>query len=287
MYQPTIEYDSSGYARVTERGKQLGVTVQWVDNPRNAGGTYGDDGIDYPFRLVYHEIQGTANPSGIAVHPYPPHLWYRAAARTLYQTVRLARSAFALYQGSDAPYRTNKARAIQVELEGYSDFVANEPESWLNNIAEDVLIPVAQWVATQGRSLEILNLPQPWSIPGSAYENAPQRFTPEAWRDFNGICAHANVPMGDDHWDTGAMDIWRISQHAAYLIGNLLEERDIYMPALFLKDNDDTIWATFNRGYVRPVTLPEYEYWSAKGIETRVLSKDWTEYHNANIVGKR
>lgn len=254
-YEPTIIYNEEGVASVTERGRQLGVSVEWVPNNRNSGGTYADDGIDYPWRLVYHEIQGGTNPGVIGSHPYPPHIWYSADRRILFQTVPLARSAFALYQASTAPYRTNKARAIQVELEGYSDFVANEPMRWLDNIAEDVLIPVAQWVATQGGSLDILNLPEPWQVPGSAYTDAPQRFEPTQWAKFNGVCAHANVPMGDDHWDTGAMDIWRISQHAALLIAGLLEEKEIKeikpVPLYFVQVNKGTIFAIFEGGMWR------------------------------------
>lgn len=225
-YEPTIIYNEEGVASVTERGRELGVTVEWVPNARNSGGTYADDGIDYPTRLVYHEIQGSANPSVIAEHSYPPHTWYKPQQRILYQTVSLSRSAFALYQDRNAPYRTNKARAIQVELEGYSDFVANEPNQWLENIAEDVLIPKCTWAHnySPGGPIDLLNLPAPWRVPGSAYTDAPQRFEPTQWAKFNGVCAHANVPMGDDHWDTGAMDIWRISQHAALLIAGLLEE---------------------------------------------------------------
>lgn len=256
-YEPTIEYDAAGYAHLTDAGAAKGVSVWWVPNARNSGGTYADDGVDYPWRLVYHEIQGGANSGVIGSHPYPPHIWYSADRRILFQTVPLSRSAFALYQASAAPYRTNKARAIQVELEGYSDFVANEPMRWLDNIAEDILIPVAQWVATQGGSLDILNLPSPWQVPGSAYTNAPQRFEPTFWAKFNGVCAHANVPMGDDHWDTGAMDIWRISQHAAYLIAGLLEQEtptqkeDKPVPLYFLQVLKGTIYAIFEGGMYR------------------------------------
>lgn len=258
-YEPTIIYDQDGYARVTERGRQLGVSVQWVPNDRNSGGTYADDGVDYSTRLVYHEIQGGANYSVIEEHPYPPHTWYSADRRILFQTVPLSRSAFALYQAGSAPYRTNKARAIQVELEGYSDFVANEPQQWLDNIAEDVLIPVCTWSHnySPGGPIDLLKLPDPWQVPGSAYTDAPQRFSPDAWAKFNGVCAHANVPMGDDHWDTGAMDIWRISQHASYLIAGLLAEEEPPtqeikpMPLYFTQVNGGTIYAFFEGGMFR------------------------------------
>lgn len=223
-YEPTIRYSSAGYAEVTDAGKAKGVSVVWVNNARNAGSTYATDGFDYPWRVVWHEIQGGTNPSAIANHPYPPHVWYDAERRILYQTVPLSRGAFALYQAGDAPYLTNRARAIQIELAGYSDFVANEPLRWLDNISEDVLVPICQWVDSVGGSVDLNRIPEPWAIPGSAYTDAAQRFDPHVWATWPGTCAHANVPMGDDHWDTGALDIWRIASHAGMLIAGLLDE---------------------------------------------------------------
>lgn len=237
-------------------------TAEWVYNSHNGGGTYATD-INYPWRITWHEIQGSANKSVIEGHASPPHLWYAPSTRKLYQTVPLSRSAFALYHASDAPYETNKARTIQIELEGYSDYVANEPDEWLNRIAEDVLVPICQWVAEQGGSIELLNTPGPFAIPGSARADAPQRFTPEQWRDFNGVCCHAHVPMGDDHWDTGAMDIQRISQHAAYIIGGMLEQQrqskgNNLVPDMILHNKTtDAYIGCYNSGYVRYMTWSE------------------------------
>lgn len=238
------------------------TTAQWIVNSHNGGGTYATD-IKYPWRICWHEIQGSANRSVIEGHASPPHLWYAPSIRKLYQTVPLSRSAFALYHASDAPYETNKARTIQIEIEGYSDYVANEPIEWLDRIAEDVLVPICQWVAEQGGSIDLLNTPGPFSIPGSARADAPQRFSPEQWRDFNGVCCHAHVPMGDDHWDTGAMDIQRISQHAAYLIGALLDptpkpikKRDNVPDAILHDKTADRYIGIYPNGNLR------YMFWS-------------------------
>ena len=236
-------------------------TAEWVYNSHNGGGTYGDN---YPWRICWHEIQGSANPSVIAGHASPPHLWYSPTTRKLYQTVPLTRSAFALYHAGDAPYETNKARTIQVEIEGYSDYVANEPIEWLDRIAEDVLVPICQWIAEQGGSIDLLNTPGPFAIPGAARADAPQRFTPEQWRDFNGTCCHAHVPMGDDHWDTGAMDIQRIAQHAALIIGAMLEpnkptiERSNLVPDMILHNKtSDAYIGIYSSGYLRYMAWPE------------------------------
>ena len=251
----TIEYDSQGNAHVTAEGQAAGVTVTWVPNDRNGGGTYDSSG--YPWRLVYHEIQGGANYGSIASHPYPPHIWYDAERRILYQTVPLGRSAYALYQPKNTHYVTNKAKAIQVELGGYSDYIANEPQSWLDHIAEDVLIPVAQWIATTGESLTIMKLPEPWVIPGSASAEAPQRLSIDSWCNWDGICTHANVPA-NDHWDTGAMDIWQISQHAAYIIGGLLPaEQDSTVPLYFVVLDDGSFFAIYADGFTRSLPWDE------------------------------
>lgn len=250
MYKPTIRYDKDGLAYVTEEGKLKGVSVHWIDNARNAGSTYATDGYPYPFRIVLHQIQGTANPSSIAGHSYPPHIWYSAKRRTLYQTVKLSRGAFALYQAPNAPYLTNRARALQVELEGYSTSDRKEADWELQNIAEDVIVPLVMWAP----EINLNIIPDPWNIPGSAREDAPQRFLPETWANWPGLCTHANVPMGDDHWDTGALDIWYIAKHAKllFLIDKpaepLLQEVNI-MPDYFYQNTaDGTIYAVFPGG---------------------------------------
>lgn len=56
------------------------------------------------------------------------------------------------------------------------------------------------------------------------------------------------------------------------------------VPDLFAKDDNGTIWAYFPSGVVRVSTLPEYEYWTAKGVESIVLNADWTAYHNKNVL---
>lgn len=279
-YSPTIEYSETGIPYVTERGKSLGVQVVYCyENARSSGGTYEDDGRSYPARIVYHEIQGYANADAIRRHAYPPHVWYKPQQRILFATVPLSRSAFALYQDPNAPYRTNKARSLQVELEGFSDYVANEPEQWLNNIAEDVLIPFCQWVAKYwGQSINLLNTPGPFVIPGSARTDAPQRFDPNYWATFDGTCAHAHIPMGDDHWDTGAMDLQRIAQHAAYLVGGLLEEatqkEEDEMPDAIFYDTT-AYYGCFRSGVVRELCWTEVVLWRDV--------KETVEYREINV----
>jgi hypothetical protein len=198
--------------------------AQWVPNTRNGGGTYDPDGFGYPWRIVLHTIEGSANASVIAGHQYPPHLWYDPPSRALYQTVPFSRSGFALYQAPDAPHYTNRARAIQVELSGRAAEAGNWPLPWLDAITEDVVVPICQWVASQGGSINLNHAPPPGAIPGSATEDAPQRMSPDGWARFDGVCSHRHVPMGDSHWDTGGLDTPRIAAHAALTVGGQLAE---------------------------------------------------------------
>lgn len=215
----------------------------WVPNARNGGGTYDPDGYGYPWRVVAHTIEGSASPGMIAGHPYPPHLWYDPATRVLYQTVPLGRSAFALYQAGDAPHYTNKARALQVEIAGHAADTAVWPTEWCDNIAEDVIVPFCEWAAMQGGQIDLLGfIPDPGPIPGSATADAPQRLTPDQWAALRSMCGHRHVPMGDDHWDPGGLDLRRIARHAAIIIGGLLPPPPVNPPT---EDDDDMRFQAF------------------------------------------
>jgi hypothetical protein len=152
-------------------------------------------------------------------------LWFNPATREKIQTIPLDRSGFALYQSSSAPYYTNRARAIQVELVGFAAEAGSWPDSHLLNIAQDVIVPVVEWVRSVGGSIDLSDpaVPLPGAIPNSAREDAAQRLDPKVWA-FGpiGLCSHRHVPMGDDHWDTGALDTRRIRDLAVELMGGLI-----------------------------------------------------------------
>lgn len=291
MYKPTIRFDSEGIAHVTEEGIRKGVSVVWVDNPRNSGGQYQTDWFPYPFRIVLHEIQGGASYGNIARHPYPPHVWYDSTRRILFQTVPLGRSAYALYQSPTAPHYTNKACALQVELTGITEGIANEPQEVLDNIAEDVVVPLCVWADTKNSPIDLSDLPEyPWVIANSAREDAPQRYTVNRWCVTRGMLTHANVPMGDDHWDTGAMNIVWIAQHAALCIGAILEGQDPFpqpkeqenMPGSILQMSDRTIIGSFNNGTFRRLTGPEFDMYRPL-VPVVVHDENWTLWFRENV----
>jgi len=211
--------------------------AQWVTNARNGGGTYAP-GFDW--RIVLHTIEGSASPAMIAGHAYPPHVWYDPATRQLWQTVPLDRFAFALEHPAGT-IETNAARALQVEISGQAQNTPDWPQAWLDNLAEDVIVPMCQWVASVGGSIDLLDVPAPGAIPGSASEAAPQRFTEQAWQAFRGICGHRHVP-NNIHWDPGALDTNHIAAHAALTVGGLLAAasttEDEEMPKAYLSVAD-------------------------------------------------
>lgn len=264
-------------------------SATWIVNARNGGGTYDPEGFGYPWRIVLHTIEGSANPAVIAGHPYPPHAWYDPATRKLYQTVPLSRSAYALYQASDAPHYTNRARALQVELAGHAAETADWPQEWLDNITLDVIVPLCQWVAQyNGASIDLTWAPPPGAIPGSATEFAPQRVSPGIWAVNSGLYSHRHVPMGDTHWDTGGLDTPRIAAHARLTIAGLLaptpQGEDDDMPDYFVRRPNGQIVARYPQGAVRYVTYHEFVHCTKKGVEMfDTDEKNWTEILQAQI----
>lgn len=260
--------------------------AQWVTNAHNGGGSYDPNGFGYPWRIVLHTIEGSANPSVIAGHPYPPHLWYDPPTRKLYQTVALSRSAFALYHDPGAPYETNKARALQVEISGHAAETADWPQEWLDNLTVDVVVPLCQWVAqTQGAQVDLTFAPEPGAIGGSATADAPQRVAPGTWALCSGLYSHRHVPMGDDHWDTGGLDTPRIAAHARLLIAGLLDpvtQGEDDLPDYLLRANDTgTVVARYPEGAVKALGYHEFLYLTNEK-SVKVIA---TDAANLNVIG--
>lgn len=199
----------------------------WVPNDRNGGGTYD---TTYPWRIVIHEIQGNDSLGMIASHPYPPHRWYDPISRDLHETVPLDRSAFALYQYPHNPTKTNKGRALQVEVAGFTSATADETDQMLRNIAEDVVVPLVQFARSQGGDIDLTDIRPIVSLSFAAREDWQGRMSDAEWREFNGICGHMHVPQ-NDHWDPGAMDLHKIAQYAIELLDTIDQPEDTMTPA--------------------------------------------------------
>jgi hypothetical protein len=254
----------------------------WIPNARNGGGTYDPENFGYPWRIVLHTIEGSASTGMIAAHPYCPHLWYDPPSRKLYQTVPLSRSAFALYQGNG--HYTNKARALQVEIAGRAAETASWPLEWLDNITEDVVVPICQWVAQyNGASIDLAFAPEPGAIPGSASEYAPQRVSEGIWAVNSGLYSHRHVPQ-NDHWDTGGLDTPRIAAHARLIISGLLGPATVGeddLPDYLLQANDTrTVVARYSEGAVKKLAYHELMYL----VNDKKIPVVATDQANLNVI---
>ena len=202
---------------------------RYVPNPRSAGSTYDPEGEGYPYRVVLHTTETDGMPN-TATHQYPPQLWASYEGRLLIQTIPLTRSGFALYQGALAPYYTNRARSIQVELVGRADDAGSWSDAKLRWIAEAVLLPITKFVEAVGGRIDLSDaaVPLPGPHAGSARPNAVQRLDPVVWA-FGpiGIPQHRHVPMGDDHYDADQLNARRIRDHLVAAIGGAGHEQPI------------------------------------------------------------
>lgn len=215
----------------------------WVPGPASGGGTY-NPGPTTRWKLCAHEIQGDDRLDMIQTHPTPPQLWYDPDSRDLHQSIPLNRSGLALYHYAGRP-ETNKALTIQFELAGFSEAIANEPQSALTNIAVDLIVPCCQFVAEQGASIDLRQVSGPLVYAGAASEGSVNRMSDAQYQAFNGLTGHAYVPQ-NEHWDPGAMDLIWIAAHAALIIGGFLSSATYAMEDdMAILVNDGTrIWAT-------------------------------------------
>lgn len=181
---------------------------RYVANPRSSGSTYDPEGEGYPWRICWHTTESSSMPN-TATHGYPPQLWCRYESGELVQTIPLTRAGYALYQSSQAPYYTNRARTIQVEIVGRAIEAAAWSDAKLQWLAEKVALPICRFVESVGGRIDFSDaaVPLAGAIPNSARADAPQRLDPKVWA-FGpvGMVGHRHVPMGDDHWDTGGLD---------------------------------------------------------------------------------
>lgn len=169
-----------------------------LDHRRSYGGTHE---ADVPWRFVFHTTE--AVPSTIARarqlaldHPYPPHLWVWPEKNWKAQTVLLSRSSFALLHPRGTPH-TNRMRAIQVEVFGYAKDSPRKPAWWWEWLGTEVLAPVID----AGYPINLANLAD-LTGPDGYGPRGSVRMTRAAWRHFDGVCAHSNVP-DNAHWDIG------------------------------------------------------------------------------------
>jgi hypothetical protein len=196
-----------------------------------------------PGRIVLHTTEGLRTYD----YPYPPHFtlgifgeprawpsatqWFPGGSRTLAagQVLRLQHAdlnlaSYALLHRSGDP-DTNHRGAHCVQVEIISN--ASDPPHWsaaMYGLVADWLADVVTALPELRPALDNFVAPDKWSEQGSWGFDTPFRMTWQEWdKGINGkpgvpfLCAHQHVP-GNDHWDTGALDVVRLTTLAKALL---------------------------------------------------------------------
>lgn len=179
----------------------------------------------YPWRLVLHSTESPFGSIDAVTNLFrsrpcsTPHFCIDPGTRRKVQYIPITWSAAAL-RGGRQGYETNRGHAIQVEICGRAD----EAEGW----SDQVLDFIAGFVADVAREVPInLNNVTSDDRRGTyAVENSPYRFSPEAWKQFDGLCDHANVPF-NDHYDVARLNKHKIADLAKRKLGTTTEEDEV------------------------------------------------------------
>ena len=251
--------------------------VRWLPgferagSKKEAGGTFNDS----PKKFVCHTTEGfSRDPLAAAKHhTWPPHFWvtlpsHPYSPRRKIQIVPLDRSAFALAHPRNTP-ETNKAGAIQVEIEGRASSMHELSRADLDWLTDELIGPVcaavgidpARWI--QGNP----------DVNSSYGANSVTRLSWKDWAQFNGICSHQNVP-GNDHWDAGGLDLAYVSlriRESASVPQTLppisLDEDDEMALLVLDPDDDQTVWRCrgFERSHVQSLeSFDKFKFFGEK-----------------------
>lgn len=235
--------------------------VERIPNARSEGGTYLD-GV--PWRFTAHTTEAVPKSLDSARlmaerHEYPPHLWAWPEKDWVAQTVRLDRSAFALLHPKGTP-ETNKMRAIQVEIIGRAADTPTWPVEWWEWIGRRVLRPIID----AGYPINLTQIAPTTGTDGYGTGGAV-RMTRDAWRNFGGVCGHANVP-DNHHWDIGAGRLDLIAAAAS-------EEDDMYGDLDRIRDQLLESKIDELMRFLRPPDAPIPEGWHS-GAEALLTTND-------------
>ncbi len=186
---------------------------------RAPAGTAGGSYVGVPWKLVIHTIEAPAetlysyNPSSYYGHSAWPHATIDSAG--IHQHLPIDVAARALYNAAGG-VETNNANAIQCEVMGQAAHIDELPDETWHNLVEWL-----SWCAIQTRTpVHFADF-----VAGGYGENAAQRFGPQEWLDFAGICGHQHVPE-NDHWDPGALDTTKLAALMGATTGGFLMALD-------------------------------------------------------------
>jgi hypothetical protein len=188
-----------------------------VPHVRNEGSAYAEPSY-YPYRpvILLHMTVGYAvSRSYVSGHKVPPHLWASPYDGTKYQTVRMDRAAYALYQPQFGYHWTNRHRLLlQTELVGVPEVsTATYTDAHCRWIAEHVIVPQVQWLHSIGETVDLNQVRYHANTSGSASEYWPGRMSEQEMADFNGVMCHIDA-WANDHWDCSAERVDLMCQYA-------------------------------------------------------------------------
>lgn len=231
---------------------------RWV--PIN--GAYGQSHARAVTKILWHTTQGPSIEAAESVYrsrgKVHPHITYDPRTRRGHQHVDTSLASYALWD-------VDRYGVIQVELVGYSEDSHNWPDHWLQNIAKDILVPVA----LAHPLIDIYNYPTYYGEDAGfivASQYAPQRMSKYEFAAFVGQVGHQHAPRRNDHWDPGKLNVHRIADHAIlHLLPPPVEEpplEDLFnMELPFIlrlrkngaRPNDDGVWPAGS--FVGPAVL--------------------------------
>lgn len=172
----------------------------------------------YPWRIVLHTTESPFGSAAGIINFFrgqpcsTPHFMLDPGTRRKTQFIPIDYSAAAL-RGGQAGYETNRGHAIQVEICGRADDAADWPD--------DVLAFIGGWIADVVNAGYPINLN---NVTGNDYRgtvataSSPYRMSWPAWKNFDGVCGHIDVP-GNDHYDPYKLDKARVVEHAKARLG--------------------------------------------------------------------
>ena len=196
--------------------------------PRAA--TYGPLQADkYRIALVYHTTE-TPSWAAFSFGLSAPHYSYKPATREWrWHGAELDRRVGTMKSSRTTGTPANE-KSIQCEIVAYSDKrVADGSPTrlWVGHLTDDNyqdLAEFAAWVAVNST----VNLTHVMTVPPGGWRfgaDSPWRLPRQEWLTFDGVGAHGGV-TGQRHWDTGILDLERITIQAL----KLLEERMAFLP---------------------------------------------------------
>lgn len=188
--------------------------AKWLGN----GATYAY--TDGPWKCVLHTTESKGLP-GYNSGKSAPHITINPVSRSIWQHTEFTVGAAALKNAYGGP-QTNKDQAIQIEIIAYSNraLASDVGGVWIGDLTHDQLDwlrGILKWLAAEFGIKWKWRGKQAFSY-GEA--NAPGfRFTAQEWDDWDGFCAHHDVPEGNLHWDTGALN-WAYLMDGAETVGD-------------------------------------------------------------------